>query len=58
MSLDEVDRQVVLELIGETRGAGAVLIGTFRDCVTHEMMASHYLDMNRGLSCQEQTHVV
>ncbi len=57
-SLDEANRQVVLELIGEAKGAGAALIGIFHDRAAREAVASRYLDMSQELSRQEQAHVV
>ncbi len=56
--LDEANRQVVLELIGEAKGAGAALIGIFHDRAAREAVASRYLDMSQELSRQEQAHVV
>ena len=56
-SLDEANRQVVLELIGEA-AAGAALIGIFHDRAAREAVASRYLDMSQELSRQEQAHVV
>jgi alpha-D-ribose 1-methylphosphonate 5-triphosphate synthase subunit PhnL len=44
-SLDEANRQVVLELIGEAKAAGAALIGIFHDRAAREAVADHYLDM-------------
>ena len=57
-SLDEANRQVVLELIGEAKAAGAALIGIFHDRAAREAVASRYLDMSQELSRQEQAHVV
>ncbi|MEX6503112.1 phosphonate C-P lyase system protein PhnL [Pseudomonas zhanjiangensis] len=45
-SLDEANRQVVLELIGEAKAAGAALIGIFHDRAAREAVADRYLDMS------------
>ena len=45
-SLDEANRQVVLELIGEAKAAGAALIGIFHDRGAREAVADRYLDMS------------
>ncbi|WP_120993021.1 phosphonate C-P lyase system protein PhnL [Stutzerimonas urumqiensis] len=44
-SLDETNRQVVLELIGEAKAAGAALIGIFHDRAARKAVADRYLDM-------------
>lgn len=44
-SLDETNCQVVLELIGEAKAAGAALIGIFHDRAIREAVADRYLDM-------------
>jgi len=44
-SLDESNRQVVLELIGEAKAAGSALIGIFHDRAAREAVADRILDM-------------
>ena len=44
-SLDDSNRQVVLELMNEAKSAGAALIGIFHDRVAREAVADRYLDM-------------
>ena len=44
-SLDEVNRQVVIELIGEAKAAGAALIGIFHDKAVRVAVADRNLDM-------------
>jgi alpha-D-ribose 1-methylphosphonate 5-triphosphate synthase subunit PhnL len=44
-SLDDANRQVVLELIGEAKAAGSALIGIFHDRAAREAVADRYLDM-------------
>lgn len=58
-SLDEANRQVVLELIGEAKAAGAALIGIFHDRAAREAVADRYLDMTpaEGLLDKELAHV-
>ncbi len=45
-SLDEINRQVVLDLIGEAKQAGSALIGIFHDKAAREVVADRYIDMN------------
>jgi alpha-D-ribose 1-methylphosphonate 5-triphosphate synthase subunit PhnL len=44
-SLDERNRQVVLELMNEAKSAGAALIGIFHDRAAREAVADRFLDM-------------
>ncbi|MBD1551332.1 phosphonate C-P lyase system protein PhnL [Pseudomonas typographi] len=44
-SLDDANRQVVLELINETKAAGAAVIGIFHDRLAREAVADRHLDM-------------
>ena len=44
-SLDDSNRQVVLELMNEAKNAGAALIGIFHDRTAREAVADRYLDM-------------
>ncbi|WP_449432460.1 phosphonate C-P lyase system protein PhnL [Pseudomonas putida] len=44
-SLDDSNRNVVLELINEAKTAGAALIGIFHDRLAREAVADRYLDM-------------
>jgi len=44
-SLDDSNRQVVLELINEAKGAGAALIGIFHDRQAREAVSDRLLDM-------------
>lgn len=53
-SLDERNRQVVLELIAEAKAAGSGLIGIFHDRAVREAVADRVLDMSpRPTSAQE-----
>lgn len=45
-SLDEANRQVVLELIAEAKAAGSALIGIFHDRTAREAVADRTLDMS------------
>lgn len=45
-SLDDTNRQVVLELINEAKHAGAAVIGIFHDHVAREAVADRNLDMS------------
>src|SRR3990167_825492 len=45
-SLDDANRQVVLELIEEAKAAGSALIGIFHDRAAREAVADRYLDMS------------
>jgi len=45
-SLDDANRQVVLELIDEVKAAGSALIGIFHDRAAREAVADRYLDMS------------
>ncbi|WXL24676.1 phosphonate C-P lyase system protein PhnL [Ectopseudomonas mendocina] len=53
-SLDDVNRQVVLELIAEAKAAGSALIGIFHDRTAREAVADRYLDMTPELSKQQE----
>lgn len=44
-SLDDANRQVVLQLIAEAKAAGSALIGIFHDSKAREAVADRYLDM-------------
>ncbi len=44
-SLDEINRQVVLDLIGEAKAAGSALIGIFHDPAARLAAADRILDM-------------
>ena len=44
-SLDDTNRQVVLQLINEAKQAGAALIGIFHDRAAREAVADRHLDM-------------
>ena len=45
-SLDEANRDVVLELIAEAKAAGTALVGIFHDRLVREAVADRYLDMS------------
>lgn len=49
-SLDERNRQVVLELIGEAKAQGSALIGIFHDRAAREAVADRYLDMSAAMA--------
>lgn len=51
-SLDDVNRQVVLDLITEAKQAGSALIGIFHDKAARDGVADRYIDMNT----QEASH--
>ena len=51
-SLDDVNRQVVLDLITEAKQAGSALIGIFHDKAARDGVADRYIDMN----AQESSH--
>jgi len=51
-SLDDVNRQVVLDLITEAKQAGSALIGIFHDKAARDAVANRYIDMN----AQESSH--
>jgi alpha-D-ribose 1-methylphosphonate 5-triphosphate synthase subunit PhnL len=44
-SLDDDNRQVVLELMNEAKAAGAALIGIFHDRIARAAVADRHLDM-------------
>jgi alpha-D-ribose 1-methylphosphonate 5-triphosphate synthase subunit PhnL len=44
-SLDDTNREVVLELINEAKAAGAAVIGIFHDRLAREAVADRHLDM-------------
>lgn len=52
-SLDDANRQVVVELIADARAAGSALIAISHDAETREAIAGRYLDMTP----QEVNHV-
>ncbi len=52
-SLDETNRQVVLDMIGEARAAGSALIGIFHDKAAREAVADRSLD----IATREMKHV-
>jgi alpha-D-ribose 1-methylphosphonate 5-triphosphate synthase subunit PhnL len=45
-SLDDTNRQVVLELIAEAKEAGSAVIGIFHDRAVRDVVADRYLDMS------------
>ena len=49
-SLDDANRQVVLQLIHEAKAAGSALIGIFHDRAAREAVADRYLDMTPARS--------
>ncbi|MFJ9991554.1 phosphonate C-P lyase system protein PhnL [Pseudomonas putida] len=49
-SLDDANRQVVLELIGEAKAAGTAVIGIFHDRLAREAVADRWLDMSEQLA--------
>jgi alpha-D-ribose 1-methylphosphonate 5-triphosphate synthase subunit PhnL len=54
-SLDDVNRQVVLELINEAKAGGAALIGIFHDRLAREAVSDRLLDMTPlELTAKEQ----
>ena len=44
-SLDAANRDVVVELIAEARGAGSAIVGIFHDEAVREAVATRYLDI-------------
>ena len=52
-SLDERNRQVVLELINEAKAGGAALIGIFHDRAAREAVADRHLDMTPAVITEE-----
>ncbi len=52
-SLDETNRQVVLDMIAEAKAGGSALIGIFHDKAARESVVDHYLD----IATQEMKHV-
>ena len=46
-SLDEVNRETVLELIGEAKGRGAAIVGIFHDRAVRERVADREVDVSR-----------
>ncbi|MBN0977682.1 phosphonate C-P lyase system protein PhnL [Pseudomonas hygromyciniae] len=48
-SLDDSNRQVVLELINEAKAGGAALIGIFHDRAAREAVADRHLDMTAAV---------
>ena len=57
-SLDDANRQVVLELILEAKAAGSALIGIFHDRIAREAVADRYLDMSAEAAQPEYVYVV
>ncbi len=57
-SLDDANRQVVLELILEAKAAGSALIGIFHDRIAREAVADRYLDMSAAAAQAEYVYVV
>ena len=57
-SLDDANRQVVLELINEAKAAGSALIGIFHDRTAREAVADRYLDMSAEAAQPEYVYVV
>ncbi|BBP77591.1 phosphonate C-P lyase system protein PhnL [Pseudomonas gingeri NCPPB 3146 = LMG 5327] len=53
-SLDDANRQVVLELIGEAKAAGTALIGIFHDRAAREAVADRHLDMTPTASMPKE----
>ncbi|HEK1686060.1 TPA: phosphonate C-P lyase system protein PhnL [Pseudomonas putida] len=49
-SLDDANRQVVLELIGEAKAAGTAVIGIFHDRLAREAVADRWLDMSEQVA--------
>lgn len=52
-SLDDKNRQVVLELIAEAKQAGSAIIGIFHDAIAREAVMDRYVELN----AQESSHV-
>lgn len=52
-SLDDRNRQVVLELINEAKAGGAALIGIFHDRAAREAVADRHLDMTPAVITDE-----
>nr|WP_315493075.1 phosphonate C-P lyase system protein PhnL [uncultured Pseudomonas sp.] len=52
-SLDDRNRQVVLELINEAKAGGAALIGIFHDRAAREALADRHLDMTPAVITDE-----
>ena len=46
-SLDEANRETVLELIGEARGRGAAIVGIFHDRAVRARLADREVDVSR-----------
>jgi alpha-D-ribose 1-methylphosphonate 5-triphosphate synthase subunit PhnL len=53
-SLDDTNRQVVLELMNEAKAAGAALIGIFHDRTAREAVADRHLDMTPAAANHEE----
>ncbi|MEB0040079.1 MULTISPECIES: phosphonate C-P lyase system protein PhnL [unclassified Pseudomonas] len=53
-SLDDTNRQVVLELMQEAKAAGAALIGIFHDRAAREAVADRHLDMTPSTSITKE----
>ncbi|MDY7560825.1 phosphonate C-P lyase system protein PhnL [Pseudomonas sp. CCC3.2] len=54
-SLDDTNRQVVLELMQEAKAAGAALIGIFHDHTAREAVADRHLDMTPSAVIIQET---
>lgn len=54
-SLDDTNRQVVLELMQEAKAAGAALIGIFHDRTAREAVADRHLDMTPSAVIIQET---
>ena len=55
-SLDDGNRQVVLELMNEAKADGAALIGIFHDRIAREAVADRYLNMTPSAAPAQGTH--
>jgi len=54
-SLDDTNRQVVLELMNEAKAAGAALIGIFHDRTAREAVADRHLDMTPNAATAKES---
>ncbi|MDB6050189.1 MAG: Phosphonates transport ATP-binding protein PhnL [Pseudomonas sp.] len=54
-SLDDINRQVVLELMQEAKAAGAALIGIFHDRAAREAVSDRHLDMTPNAPIAKET---
>lgn len=53
-SLDDTNRQVVLELIQESKAAGTAVIGIFHDRLAREAVADRWLDMTTPMPANHE----